>query len=131
METALLLTFILFGLEIFEAYIQRAPTLLGILQKLNYYYQKSIFLLFAVHPGFYFVLFVVLVTDVLNLTMIFLLAMKVFDIFYKLELLKKVFKEQRVSRELAQLLEWEIPSWYFLLGAIMYPTLLMYALGPA
>ena len=128
METALLFTFILFGLEIFEAYIQRAPTLLGILQKLNFFYQKSVFLFFAVHPGFYFVLFVVLKTDVLNFTMIFLLAMKIFDIFYKLELLKKVFKERKVSQELAQMLGWEIPSWYFLLGAVMYPSLLLYAL---
>lgn len=128
METALLLTFILFGLEIFEAYIQRAPTLLGVLQRLNVYYQKSVFLFFAIHPGFYFVLFVVLATDILNFSMIFLLAMKVFDIFYKLELLKKVFREHRVSAELAQMLEWKIPSWYFLLGAVIYPPLLLYAL---
>ena len=128
METALLLTFILLGAELFEAYIQRAPTLLGILERLNGYYQKSIFLFFAVHPGFYFVLFVVIVTDILNLSMIFLVAMKVFDIFYKLELLKKVFKERVVSQELAQMLMWRIPSWYFLLGPMLYPPLLLYAL---
>ena len=128
METALLLTFILLGAELFEAYIQRAPTLLGILERLNVYYQKSIFLFFAVHPGFYFVLFVVIVTDILNLSMIFLVAMKVFDIFYKLELLKKVFKERVVSQELAQMLMWRIPSWYFLLGPMLYPPLLLYAL---
>ncbi|MFT7823876.1 MAG: hypothetical protein ABXS92_03865 [Sulfurimonas sp.] len=128
METALLLTFILFGLELFEAYVQRAPTLLGILQRLNLYYQKSVFLFFAIHPGFYFVLFAVLVTDILNFSMIFLLAMKVFDIFYKLELLKKVFREHRVSAELARMLEWKIPSWYFLLGTMIYPPLLLYAL---
>ena len=128
METALLLTFILLGAELFEAYIQRAPTLLGILERLNVYYQKSIFLFFAVHPGFYFVLFVVIATDILNLSMIFLVAMKVFDIFYKLELLKKVFKERVVSQELAQMLMWRIPSWYFLLGPMLYPPLLLYAL---
>lgn len=128
METALLLTFILLGLELFEAYIQRAPTLLGILQRLNFYYEKSVFLFFAIHPGFYFVLFAVLATDILNFSMIFLLAMKVFDIFYKLELLKKVFREHRVSAELAQMLEWKIPSWYFLLGTMIYPPLLLYAL---
>ncbi|UFH58832.1 hypothetical protein [Sulfurovum mangrovi] len=128
METVLLLTFILFGAELFEAYIQRAPTLLGILERLNFYYQKSIFLFFAVHPGFYFVLFVVMATDILNVSMIFLVAMKVFDIFYKLELLKKLFKERVVSEELAQLLMWRIPSWYFFLGPILYPSLLFYAL---
>jgi hypothetical protein len=60
--------------------------------------------------------------------MIFLLSLKVFDLFYKLELLKKVFREREVSKELALMLEWKIPSWYFLLGAMMYPPLLLYAL---
>lgn len=128
METALLLTFILLGLELVEAYMQKATTLLGILQRLNVYYQKSIFLFFAVHPGFYFILFVVMVTNVLNATMVFILAMKIFDLFYKLEMLKKIFKERMVSQELAGMLEWEIPSWYFLLGAMVYPPMLLYAL---
>ncbi|MGC9350487.1 MAG: hypothetical protein ACP5D3_00685, partial [Sulfurovum sp.] len=73
-------------------------------------------------------LFVVMATDILNFSMIFLVAMKVFDIFYKLELLKKVFKERVVSKELAEVLMWQIPSWYFLLGPILYPLLLLYAL---
>lgn len=128
METALLLTFILLGLELLEAYLQKAPTLLGILSRLYVYYQKSIFLFFAIHPGFYFVLFVVVATGRLNVSMIFLLALKIFDLFYKMELLKKVFKEQVVSKELAQMLGWQIPRWYFLLGAMMYPPLLFYAL---
>lgn len=128
METVFLFTFILLVAELFEAYIQSAPTLLGVLERLNLYYQKSIFLFFAVHPGFYFVLFVVMATDILNFSMIFLVAMKVFDIFYKLELLKKVFKERVVSKELAEVLMWQIPSWYFLLGPILYPLLLLYAL---
>ena len=58
MENALLLTFTLFILELIEALLQRANTLMGILQRLNGYYHKNIFLFFAVHPGFYFVLFV-------------------------------------------------------------------------
>lgn len=128
METVLLLTFILFGAELFEAYIQRAPTLLGVLERLNLYCQKSVFLFFAVHPGFYFVLFVVMVTGILNFSMIFLVALKVFDIFYKLELLKKVFKERLVPEAFAQMLIWRIPSWYFLLGPVLYPSLLFYAL---
>ncbi|MDD3591565.1 MAG: hypothetical protein PHO65_02900 [Sulfurovum sp.] len=128
MEIALLLTFILLGAELFEAYIQRAPTLLGVLERLSLYYRKSIFLFFAVHPGFYFVLFVVMVTGILNVSMIFLVAMKVFDIFYKLELLKIVFKERLVPEAFAQMLTWRIPSWYFLLGPVLYPSLLFYAL---
>jgi hypothetical protein len=128
METAFLLTFMLFVAELLEAYIQRAPTLLGVLERLNVYAQKSIFLLFAVHPGFYFVLFAIIETGILNLGTILLVAIKIFDIFYKLELLKKVFNERVVSEGLAQMLTWRIPSWYFLMGPVLYPLLLLYAL---
>jgi len=114
--------------ELFEAYTQRAPTLFGMLERLNGYYQKSIFLFFLMQPGFYVILFVILVTDVLNISMIFLLAIKIFDMFYKIELIKKVFIEHEVSMEIAQMLEWKMPSWFFLMGVGMYPPLLYYAL---
>ena len=129
MENALLLTMILLFAELFEAYIQRSETLLGVLGKLYAYYQKSIFLFFLIQPGFYFILFVVLLTGVLNVTMVFLLAIKVFDIFYKIELIKKVFIEREVSQEIAQMLEWKIPAMFFLMGAVLYPLLLFYALS--
>lgn len=128
MENALLFTIILLFAELFEAYIQRAQTLLGVLEKLYAYYQKSIFLFFLIQPGFYFILFIVLLTGVLNLTMVFLLAIKIFDIFYKIELIKKVFIEREVSPEIAQMLEWKMPPMFFLMGAALYPLLLFYAL---
>lgn len=128
MENALLFTLILLLAELFEAYLQRSETLLGVLEKLYAYYEKSIFLFFLIQPGFYFILFVVLVTGVLNVSMIFLLAIKVFDIFYKIELIKKVFIQREVSPEIAQMIEWEIPPLFFLIGAGMYPPLLFYAL---
>ncbi len=128
MENALLLTIILLFAELFEAYMQRSQTLLGVLAKLYAYYQKSIFLFFLIQPGFYFILFVVVLTGVLNVTMIFLLAIKIFDLFYKMELIKKVFIERKVSPEIAQMLEWKIPSVFFLTGAVLYPPLLFYAL---
>ena len=114
--------------ELFEAYVQRADSLFGVLQKLYAYYKKSIFLFFLIQPGFYVILYVVLSTGILNIGMIFLLALKVFDMFYKIELIKKVFIEQKVTMEVAQILEWKIPSWFFLMGVLMYPPLLFYAL---
>ncbi len=128
MENALLLTIILLFAELFEAYIQRAQTLFGVLKKLYSYYQKSIFLFFLIQPGFYFILFVVVLTGVLNMSMIFLLAIKVFDLFYKIELIKKVFIERRVSQEMVQMLEWKMPSMFFLMGAALYPPLLFFSL---
>jgi hypothetical protein len=128
MENALTFTLILVVAELFEAYIQRASTLFGVLEKLYIYYQKSIFLFFLIQPGFYFILFIILVTGILNVSMIFLLAIKVFDMFYKIELIKKVFIQREVSSEIAQMLEWKMPSYFFLMGVGMYPPLLFYAL---
>jgi hypothetical protein len=128
MENVLTFTLILVVAELFEATIQRASTLFGILENLYGYYQKSIFLFFLIQPGFYMILFIVLLTGILNATMIFLLALKVFDMFYKIELIKKVFIKKEVSVEIAQMLEWEIPSYFFLMGVGMYPPLLFYAL---
>ena len=124
MEYVLLLTIA----ELFEAFIQRSDTLFGVLQKLYTYYEKSIFLFFLVQPGFYVLLYVVLATGILNISMIFLLALKIFDMFYKIELIKKVFIEREVSREVVQMLEWKMPSWFFLMGVGMYPPLLYIAL---
>jgi hypothetical protein len=128
MENALLLTIILLFAELFEVYIQRAQTLLGVLKKLYTYYRKSIFLFFLIQPGFYIVLFTVVFTGVLNFSMVFILALKIFDIFYKMELIKKIFIEREISPEIAQMLQWKIPPLFFLMGAVLYPPLLFYAL---
>ena len=128
MENVLLLTSILILLELFEAYMQRSDTLYGVIEKLYGWYSKNIFLFFLMHPAFYFILFVVLVTDSLNIYMILILTFKVFDIFYKLELIKKIFIQQNVPQDLAAMLDWKIPSWFFLMGVGLYPPLLFYAL---
>jgi len=128
MENVLLLTSILIVLELFEAYMQRSDTLYGVMEKLYGWYSKSIFLFFLMHPAFYFILFVVIVTDTLNIYVILILTFKVFDLFYKLELIKKIFIQQNVPQDLAEMLDWKIPSWFFLMGVGLYPPLLFYAL---
>ena len=114
--------------ELFEAITQRSDTLLDMLKKLYSYYDKSIFLFFMMQPSFYVILFASLSTGVLNVSMVFLLALKIFDMFYKMELIKKVFMEQNISKELTEMLVWKIPTWFFLMGLSMYPPLLYYAL---
>ncbi|HIP27965.1 MAG TPA: hypothetical protein EYG82_02190 [Sulfurovum sp.] len=114
--------------ELFEAITQRSDTLLDVLKKLYAYYDKSIFLFFLMQPSFYIILFASLSTGVLNVSMVFLLALKIFDMFYKMEIIKKVFIEQNVSKELAEMLAWKMPTWFFLIGLSMYPPLLYYAL---
>jgi len=129
MENIYLFVVILILLEIFELYIQKAETLLGVMQKLFFWYSKSIFAFFLVHPSFYFLFFVILYTDTLNIYMILMLVFKIFDLFYKIELIKSIFIKQRVSLEIEAILNWQIPSWFFLLGLSLYPPLLFYALS--
>ena len=128
MDNALLLTSLLLFLELFEAFMQRSGTLYGVMKNLYSWYRKSIFLFFLMHPAFYFILFVVIATDTLNIYMIAILTLKIFDLFYKLELIKKIFIKQDVPQDLAAMLEWQIPSWFFLMGVLLYPPLLYYGL---
>lgn len=128
MNTILVLTFILTVAELFEAFIQRAENLIGVLQNLYSYYQKNIFLFFLVQPGFYLLLCIIVYTEVLNITMIFLLALKIFDIFYKIELIKQLFIKQQVSQDLVQMLEYKMPSSFYFLGVFTYPPMLFFAL---
>jgi hypothetical protein len=73
-------------------------------------------------------LFVIVSTDTLNIYMIAILTLKIFDLFYKLELIKKIFIRQDVPLELDAMLKWQLPSWFFLMGVLLYPPLLYYGL---
>ena len=128
MEYALTVSLILLILELFEAMMQYAPTLADVTARLYKWYHKSIFLFFLIHPTFYFVLYVVMETGVLNASMIIIIAMKVFDIFYKLELIKSIYLKRSIPDDLAAMLSWRIPQWAFLTGVTLYPPLLYYAL---
>jgi hypothetical protein len=128
MENIFTFVAILVILELFEATIQRSDTLYGVMEKLYAWYKKSIFAFFLIHPAFYFTLFVVIVTDILNIYMILLLVFKVFDLFYKIELIKTIFIKQNIPADLSAMLEWKIPPWFFLMGVGLYPPLLFYAL---
>lgn len=129
MDTVLTFTLILVIAELFEAYTQRASTLMGILSNLYHYYRRSVFLFFMVQPGFYTLLFIVLYTGTLNASMVFLLAIKVFDMFYKIDLIQQVFVKREVSAEIGQMLEWKIPSWFMYMGLFTYPPLLFFSLS--
>ena len=129
MENILIFVAILIVLELSEAAMQRADTLYGVMEKLYVWYKKSIFAFFLIHPSFYFVLLVVIATDVLNIYMILILTLKIFDLFYKIELIKTIFIKQNVPTDLSAMLDWPIPSWFFLIGVTLYPPLLFYALG--
>jgi len=128
METALLLTLVFGVLELLEVSLQHAATLRGVIARLYEWYRHSIFLFFLVHPTFYFTLFVAVATERLNGYIIMILAMKIFDLFYKLELIKAIYLRRHIPADLEAMLQWQIPTWFFLTGLLLYPPLLYYAL---
>lgn len=115
--------------ELFEIAWQYSDTLYQILEKAYRYYSKSIFVFLLMHPSFYFILFVVLATGRLNVSMIIILTLKIFDMFTKIELVRKLFIEQKLSVEMESLLHKRIYKIFFLSGILIYVPLLYIALN--
>ena len=115
-------------LELVEANFQKASTLGMMIDRLYEYYAKSVFLFFIVHPTFYFVLLVSIYTKVLNFYIIAILLIKVFDIFFKIEMIRQKHIIREVDIELSMILEMEISPFMGYLGTLMYVPLLAMAL---
>ncbi len=115
--------------ELIEIAWQYSDTLYQILEKAYRYYSKSIFVFLLMHPSFYFILFVVLATGRLNVSMIIIFTLKIFDMFTKIELVRKLFIEQKISVEMESLLHKRIYKIFFLSGILIYVPLLYIALN--
>jgi len=115
-------------LEIFEASWQRAESVEGILANSYFYYQKSIFIFFLMHPTFYFILFVSLYTSVLNLGIISILIFKALDLLFKLDIINKHFINHNLDIELTNMIKSKVEPWVFLMGLFMYVPILLLSL---
>ncbi len=124
------LVIILIFLEIFEIWWQRADTLEEVLAKTYYYYNRSIFLYFLMHPAFYFTLFVILYTEIFNLWFMAMLVFKTMDIFFKITLMRGLFENSvDINRDIRAVLKEPLSPTLFLTGLGVYPFLLFYGLG--
>ena len=126
MEILLQIIFALILLELLEIYLHQAQTLEGLVDKLHGYYKQTIFLFFLVHPAFYFVLGVLLYFDAFNFYGIVILILKVFDIFFKLELIRQRHYLSRMDSELEKMMDMELTfSMKFLALFVHVPLLYM------
>jgi len=108
MELLLQITFALLLLELLELYLHQANTLVELIDKLYGYYKESVFLFFLVHPTFYFVLGVLLYFNAFNFYGITVLMLKVFDIFFRIELIKQRYYLSHMDPELEKLMEMKL-----------------------
>ena len=123
------LVLISFILEILELMVQYNTTLKGSIYKLYKYYNKSSFLFFGIHFGYIWILFVSLAYENLSWAIIVALILKTFDIFTKIELIKKLFLKPDINyiSEISSILDAKIPFWVYLAGPFTYPYLIYLA----
>ncbi len=129
METVTLFVVLYALLELAEASLQFAPTLGEAIARLYGWYRRSVFLFFAIHPTFYTILFLVLATGKMNLWLLAAVAMKIFDIFYKIEIINAVYLKKQVPPELEAMLAWRLPQWLFFSGVLLYTPLVYMGLS--
>jgi hypothetical protein len=126
MEILLQIIFALILLELLEIYLHKAETLADMIDKLFLYYKESIFLFFLVHPTLYFILGVLLYFDAFNFYGISILLLKVFDIFFKIELIKQRHYLSSIDSELEKVMDMKLTfSMKFLALFVHVPLLYM------
>ena len=128
MSATLTIILILIILEIFEAWWQHSSTMEDVLYNSYQYYKKSIFLLFIMHPAFYFTLFVILYTQTLNWWLIAILMLKTIDVFFKITLIKGLFEDGDINQPIRDILKEPLNPIMFLTGLGIYPFLMFYGL---
>jgi len=128
MSTLLTIILILILLEIFEAWWQHSTNMEGVLSNGYQYYKKSIFLLFLMHPAFYFTIFVILYTQIINLWLISILTLKIIDLFFKITLIKGLFEGGDISPNIRKILKEPLSPIIFLTSLGISPFLMFYGL---
>ena len=114
-------------LEIYEISWQKAPSIMGMLIRMNIYYTKNIFLFLVMQPTFYFAIGFAMLSNYAP-TALILLFIKTFDIATKILLLEQVFTKKELSQELSLILLAPINSFLPYIGLLIYPFLIALAI---
>jgi len=119
---------ILFALlEMYEISWQKAPSIMGMLIRMNKYYSKNIFLFLIMQPTFYFAVGFVMISNYHPSAMI-LLFIKTVDIATKIILIEQVFIKKELTQELSLILLAPINSFLPYMGLVIYPVLIVLSL---
>lgn len=113
-------------LELYEVTWQKAPTVMGMISRMNKYYSKSIFLFLIMHPTFYFSIGFAMLTDY-NIFAMILLFLKTADIATKILLIEQIFKKKKLSHELSLALLTPINNFLPYVGLFIYPLFIILA----
>ena len=128
MESSTILTYVALYilLELYEVQWQKAQTIMGMLARMYQWYHKSAFLFLLMHPTLYFAIYFVMLTH-FNGYAVALLSFKAADILTKMFLIKKVFIEQSLDKEMQEALFTPIGSILPYVGIVLYPFFIFMA----
>jgi hypothetical protein len=118
---------LLVGCELFESWWQHAPTLGGVIENIRHWYRKNVFLLFAMHPSFWLVLFWFLYQQGRGTVLSLILVMKASDIVFKLWIVKKI-ETKSLSEDFKAMLTIPLSPWMPWINVVIYPALMAIAL---
>ncbi|WP_200763482.1 hypothetical protein [Nitrosophilus alvini] len=124
MENIIIYVTILLLLELYEASWQKGTNFAEIFSNIYNRYQKGIFQFFLSHPSFYFVLFVSIKYNIYNFWMMTILFLKFLDIVFKLSIIGKLEKGEKIWEILPVPAETQVNPAMFYIGAIVYPVML-------
>lgn len=114
-------------LELYEISWQKAPTIMGMVVRMNKYYSKSILLFLIMQPTFYFAIGFAMLCDYDIFAMI-LLFLKTADIATKILLIEQIFTKKRLSHEMSLIFLAPIDSFLPYMGLVIYPILIALAI---
>ena len=113
-------------LEFYEISWQKAPSIMGMIIRMNNYYAKSIFLFLIMQPTFIFSVGFFILTDY-NIYAMILLFIKTVDVVTKILLIEQVFTKRKLSQEMSLILLAPINSFLPYMGLLIYPPLIALA----
>jgi hypothetical protein len=114
-------------LELYEISWQKAPSIMGMIIRMNRYYSKSILLFLIMQPTFYFAIGFAILCDYDIFAIIFLF-LKTADVATKILLIEQIFTKKSLSHELSLILLSPIDSFLPYMGLIIYPLLIALAI---
>lgn len=114
-------------LELYEISWQKAPSIMGMIIRMNKYYEKSILLFLIMQPTFYFSIGFVMLSDY-SVYAIIMLILKTADIATKILLIEQIFTKRELTHELSLILLAPINGFLPYMGLLIYPFLIALAI---
>jgi hypothetical protein len=125
-DNFLLILFAYLLLEFYEIQWQRADSMMGMLIRMYPHYKKSPLLFFAMHPTYYYIIFLLLAMNEYTALLV-MLFIKTVDIAAKVLLIQQVFEKRQLPHEMSLMLLTPLHPLMPYIGLLVYPPFIYMA----